>query len=67
MNRQLLTSLLEQDGHRVDTASDGRQALERLHGDPFDLALLDVLMPELDGYGVLEHMRDDDRCGTCRC
>ena len=60
VNRQLLTSLLEQDGHRVDTASDGRQALERLHGDPFDLALVDVLMPELDGYGVLEHMRDDE-------
>ncbi len=60
VNRQLLTSLLEQDGHRVDTASDGRQALERLHGDPFDLALVDVLMPELDGYGVLEYMRDDE-------
>ena len=60
MNRQLLTSLLDQDGHRVDTASDGRQALERLHGDPFDLALVDVLMPELDGYGVLEYMRDDE-------
>jgi class 3 adenylate cyclase/CheY-like chemotaxis protein len=60
VNRRLLTSLLEQDGHRVDTASDGRQALERLHGDPFDLALLDVLMPELDGYEVLAHMKEDD-------
>ncbi len=61
VNRRLLTGLLEQDGHRVDTASDGRQALERLHSDPFDLALLDVLMPELDGYGVLAHMKEDDR------
>jgi class 3 adenylate cyclase len=60
VNRRLLRSLLEQDGHRVDTASDGRQALERLHGDPFDLALLDVLMPELDGYEVLAHMKEDD-------
>ena len=60
LNRQLLTSLLEQDGHRVDTASDGRQALDRLHGDPFDLALLDVVMPELDGYGVLAHMNEDE-------
>jgi adenylate cyclase len=60
VNRRLLTSLLEEDGHRVDTASDGRQGLERLHSDPFDLALLDVLMPELDGYGVLAHMKDDE-------
>jgi len=60
LNRQLLTSLLEQDGHRVDTASDGRQALDRLHDDPFDLALLDVVMPELDGYGVLAHMKEDE-------
>jgi adenylate cyclase len=60
VNRHLLTSLLEQDGHRVDTASDGRQALERLHGDPFDLALVDVLMPELDGYGVLAQMKEDE-------
>jgi adenylate cyclase len=60
VNRRLLTSLLEQDGHHVDTASDGRQALERLHGDAFDLALLDVLMPELDGYEVLAHMKRDD-------
>jgi adenylate cyclase len=60
VSRRMLTSLLEQEGHRVDTAVDGRQALERLHADPFDVALLDVLMPELDGYEVLAHMKDDD-------
>jgi adenylate cyclase len=60
VSRTMLTRLLEQEGHRVDTAADGRQALERLHADPFDLALLDVLMPELDGYEVLAHMKDDE-------
>jgi adenylate cyclase len=60
VSRTMLTHLLEQEGHRVDTAADGRQALERLHADPFDVALLDVLMPELDGYEVLAHMKDDD-------
>jgi adenylate cyclase len=60
VNRRMLIGLLEDDGHRVDTAADGRQALERLHADPFDLALVDVLMPELDGYEVLAHMREDD-------
>jgi class 3 adenylate cyclase len=60
VSRTMLTRLLEQEGHRVDTAVDGRRALERLHADPFDVALLDVLMPELDGYEVLAHMKDDD-------
>lgn len=60
VSRTMLTRLLEQEGHRVDTAADGRQALERLHADPFDIALLDVLMPELDGYEVLQHMKDDE-------
>ena len=60
VNRRMLTGLLEEDGHRVDTAADGRQALERLHADRFDLALLDVVMPELDGYGVLAHMKEDE-------
>jgi class 3 adenylate cyclase/CheY-like chemotaxis protein len=60
VNRRMLTGLLEDDGHRVDTAVDGRQALERLHADRFDLALLDVVMPKLDGYGVLAHMKEDE-------
>jgi adenylate cyclase len=60
VNRSLLTRLLEQDGHRVDTAADGRQALERLNGDPFDLVLLDILMPKMDGYEVLARMKGDD-------
>jgi adenylate cyclase len=60
VGRTMLTRLLEQEGHRVDSAADGRQALERLHADLFDVALLDVLMPELDGYEVLAHMKADE-------
>jgi adenylate cyclase len=60
VNRTMLTRLLEQEGYRVDTASDGRRALEMLRGDPFDIVLLDMLMPELDGYEVLTHMKADD-------
>ncbi|MBD0330961.1 MAG: response regulator [Thermoleophilia bacterium] len=60
VNRALLTRLLEQDGYRVDTAPDGRRALEMLEGDPFDVVLLDLLMPELDGYEVLTRMKADD-------
>jgi adenylate cyclase len=60
VNRTMLTRLLEDDGYRVDTAANGRQALEMLDSDPFDAVLLDVLMPELDGYGVLARMKEDE-------
>jgi adenylate cyclase len=59
VNRATLTMGLERDGHRVTTADNGRQALELLASSPFDAVLLDIVMPELDGYGVLEQMKAD--------
>src|SRR5258706_11920803 len=44
--------------HRVLKARDGREALEMMRHRPVDLVLLDLMMPELDGFGVLEAMRD---------
>src|SRR5512136_1988374 len=55
----LLTTNLQQQGYRVATARDGLQALELLHAQPFDVVLLDLLMPEMDGYQVLERMKLD--------
>ncbi len=60
VNQMLLASSLRQAGYIVATASDGRQALELLHAQPFDVVLLDILMPEMDGYQVLEHMKADE-------
>ena len=59
VNRLLLGSGLEHNGHSVVFAEHGRRALELLRAQPFDLLLLDVLMPELDGYGVLEQLQHD--------
>ena len=59
VNRLLLGRGLEQDGHTVVFAEHGTQALDLLRGGQFDLMLLDVLMPELDGYGVLEELQRD--------
>lgn len=41
---------VERQGHLVATVADGGQALEALGAEPFDVVLLDVLMPEMDGY-----------------
>src|SRR5262245_66263473 len=61
--RDILTRRLEQDGHRVDSAGDGEQALAMLAAAEYDLVLLDIMMPVLDGYGVLERMKADERLG----
>src|SRR4030042_2542048 len=64
VNRLLLGRNLEQQGHSVDFAENGRHALEKLHASKFDLVLVDIQMPEMDGYQVLEklvtdtHLRD---------
>ena len=59
VNRLLLARGLEQDGHTVVFAEHGTEALDLLRNHRFDLILLDVLMPELDGYGVLEELQRD--------
>jgi adenylate cyclase len=55
----LLTRSLEREGHRVRCAENGAEALELLHDDPCDVVLLDIVMPELDGVSVLEHVKGD--------
>lgn len=59
VNRLLLGRGLEQQGHRIAFAENGRQALDMLHESEFDLMLLDIQMPELDGYQVLEKVAND--------
>ncbi len=56
--RSLLRELLERAGHEVFTAEDGRDALRSLYEKRPDLVVLDVAMPELDGWGTLERVRD---------
>ena len=59
VNRLLLTRTLELQGHRVTSVDNGRAALETLRREPFDLLLLDLEMPELDGFALLEHLARD--------
>jgi DNA-binding response OmpR family regulator len=59
MNRDTLARHLQRQGHRVTVAENGRQALEMVSTHPFDLVLLDVMMPEMDGYEVLQRLKRD--------
>lgn len=61
MNRYTLARRLRRDGYeRLAMAGNGVEALSAMRQDKFDLVLLDIMMPELDGFGVLEAMRADD-------
>jgi class 3 adenylate cyclase len=64
VNQLLLGRGLEQQGHNVVFAEHGREALELLRSRQFDLMLLDVLMPELDGYQVLAELKLDTHLGN---
>jgi two-component system cell cycle response regulator len=61
MNRIMLSRYITKLAYRSSLAENGRQALERLQAEPYDLVLLDVQMPEMDGYQVLEHLKADPR------
>jgi adenylate cyclase len=61
INRTLLTRGVEQEGHEAHTAENGRDALELLRDGPYDLVLLDIVMPELDGVSVLDQIKSDPR------
>src|SRR5438067_13708343 len=61
MNRIMLSRYITKLGYQATLAENGRQALEKLQAGPFDLVLLDVEMPEMDGYAVLGHLKADQR------
>ena len=55
--RSELAELLRGDGHEVEVAADGGQALERLEAEPFELALLDLVMPRATGLEILHRLK----------
>ena len=59
VNRSMLSRSLEADGHEVTTGVSGAEALEIVGSQAFDVILLDVVMPGMDGYQVLERLKVD--------
>ncbi|MCL2935617.1 MAG: response regulator [Trichodesmium sp. MAG_R02] len=59
LNRNLLVRRVKRQGHMTSSASDGFQALEMVRNKSFDLVLLDIMMPQMNGYQVLEVIKTD--------
>lgn len=57
MNRDLLSRRIKRQGHEVVTAENGRSALDKIAEHAFDLILLDIMMPEMNGYQLLTHLK----------
>ncbi len=64
-NQKLAVRILEKHGHRVELAQNGHEALAALEREPFDLVLMDVQMPQIDGLEATAIIRDLER-GTGR-
>ena len=59
MNRKKISMAVQALGHDTEVAEDGEEALEKLGQANYDLVLLDILMPGMDGYAVLSEMKAD--------
>lgn len=57
--RELLRLYLENAGYKVIEAEDGQQAMDIFHSQKIDLCLLDIMMPKMDGYHVLQELRKE--------
>lgn len=60
-NSFLLQTILEAEGYQVEVADSGRIALNKIESAPPDLVLLDVMMPEMNGFEVIHHIRQNSQ------
>lgn len=63
VNLTLLSQILSSSGYKVRVAPNGKLALQSARSNPPDLILLDIKMPEMNGYEVCQHLKEDQR--TC--
>lgn len=61
MNRDVLSRRLQREGYEVSTVENGKKALEKLGIEKYDIVLLDIMMPEMDGFETLKRIRGNEK------
>ena len=61
-NIQMLSAILRERGYQLSAATNGRQAVEAIESVRPDLVLMDVVMPDMDGYEACRHIKASPRC-----
>lgn len=59
-DREQLVAILQNEGFRITTARTGREALDCIASGDFDLIVLDILLPQIDGFDVMKRIKADD-------
>lgn len=59
--RKIINIIIRGEDIEIDEAEDGAQALEKIKNNTFDLVILDIMIPEIDGFGVLEEIRNTEK------
>ncbi len=57
--RQLVCTIIQREGLQVDCVADGAEAIEKLQENEYAVILLDLMMPRVDGFGVVEHLKQN--------
>ncbi len=60
VNREIFVEMLAEDAHSIVEAANGREAIDAIDAEEFDLIVLDLHMPEIDGFTVGKHVRASD-------
>ncbi|BAI80202.1 two-component response regulator [Deferribacter desulfuricans SSM1] len=58
LNKQI-KEILSEEGYTVDVSFDGATGLEKILSSPYDLIILDIMLPEINGYNILKHIREN--------
>ena len=65
--RELYTDTLSEEGYKVEDAADGEIALEKMKIGGYDLVLLDIIMPKMDGLSVMKQMQNNPPLAPNKC